>query len=223
MRRASSRIHGSGTLGGPGCRAPAEPYPYPGVGSACPETRRDARDAFVRHRSRPAACRSASRPAADGHNFALLCRHGTRVTLVILPERAATTAARRDSPRPAEEPHRRPLAHPRRRACRDTFCYGWRVDGPRGPRHAVRPDAPPARPGRDDALRRRRRGPARARPIPQRTSRRSLFHRGRRYDWERRRPAAHAARRLAHLRGARPRLHLPPVEQGRRTPAPSAG
>jgi glycogen operon protein len=67
----------------------------------------------------------------DGVNFALLCRHGSAVCLVIYPLDGNT-----------------PLAeialHPRRNRTGDhwhvlvaglppAFCYGWRVDGPRDP------------------------------------------------------------------------------------------
>jgi glycogen operon protein len=75
---------------------------------------------------------------ADGVNFALLSRHGTRVTLVLLPLEDDT-----------------PLAeitlHPRKHRTGDhwhvlvgglpqTFRYGWRVDGPRGPGNFFNPD-----------------------------------------------------------------------------------
>ena len=50
----------------------------------------------------------------DGVNFALLCRHGTAVFLVLYPlERPR--AARRDRPASAPQPHRRSLARPGRR------------------------------------------------------------------------------------------------------------
>jgi glycogen operon protein len=86
---------------------------------------------FATGRGRPMPLGSTIGP--DGHNFALLCRHGTRVTLVILPETGGNT----------------PIAefqlHPRKNRTGDhwhirvtglptTFCYGWRVDGPHGPR-----------------------------------------------------------------------------------------
>jgi glycogen operon protein len=68
---------------------------------------------------------------ASGVNFALLSRHGTEVTLVLLPL---------DSDRPFAEI----ALHPRRNRTGDhwhvsvaglppTFRYGWRVAGPRGP------------------------------------------------------------------------------------------
>jgi glycogen operon protein len=74
---------------------------------------------------------------ADGVNFALLCRHGTAVSLVLYP-------ADRD------EPLAELALHPRRNRTGDhwhvqvtglpaTFRYGWRVDGPRGRRHRFDP------------------------------------------------------------------------------------
>src|SRR5689334_23295155 len=74
---------------------------------------------------------------ADGVNFALLCRHGTAVTLVLY-----------------DMQHDRPQAelalHPRRNRTGDHwhvlvkglpqyFRYGWRVDGPAGPTNRFDP------------------------------------------------------------------------------------
>ncbi len=75
---------------------------------------------------------------ADGVNFALLCRHGTAVTLVLYD-------MEHDEPR-AEVP-----LHPRRNRTGDhwhvlvrglpaVFRYGWRVDGPPGPMHRFNPN-----------------------------------------------------------------------------------
>jgi glycogen operon protein len=75
---------------------------------------------------------------ADGVNFALLSRHGTRVTLVLLPL---------DDDTPLAEI----TLHPRKHRTGDhwhvligglpqTFRYGWRVDGPRGPGNFFNPD-----------------------------------------------------------------------------------
>ena len=119
--------------------------------------------------------------AHDGVNFALLCRHGppsgsssSRWT--------ATTAARRDPPRSAQQPHRRSLAHPRRRPAAQGFRYGWRVDGPTAPGIAsTRPSScstPPRRCSRRGAS-----GAIAASDDRQRTSRRSLFFARPRYDW----------------------------------------
>src|SRR5688500_5039104 len=75
---------------------------------------------------------------ADGVNFALLCRHGTAVFLVLYPldegEEFAEIAL-----------------HPRRNRTGDhwhvlvgglppAFRYGWRADGPDGPGHAFDPN-----------------------------------------------------------------------------------
>jgi glycogen operon protein len=74
---------------------------------------------------------------ADGVNFAVLCRHGTAVTLVLYD-------MEHDEPR-LEVP-----LHPRRNRTGDhwhvlvkglptNFRYGWRVDGPAGPTHRFDP------------------------------------------------------------------------------------
>ncbi len=69
----------------------------------------------------------------DGVNFALLCRHGTAVFLVVYPLEGT-------------EPIAEIALHPRRNRTGDhwhvmvaglppAFAYGWRVDGPRSPGH----------------------------------------------------------------------------------------
>lgn len=74
---------------------------------------------------------------ADGINFALLCRHGSAVTLVIFPLEG-------------DEPLAEILLHPRRNRTGDhwhvlisglppVFGYGWRVDGPKGRMHRFDP------------------------------------------------------------------------------------
>ncbi len=74
----------------------------------------------------------------DGVNFALLCRHGTAVSLVIYPL---------DDTEPLAEV----VLHPRRNRTGDhwhvlvaglpaAFTYGWRVDGPKGPGHCYDPN-----------------------------------------------------------------------------------
>lgn len=74
---------------------------------------------------------------ADGVNFALLCRHGTRVTLVLYDLEE-------------DEPIAEVGLHPRRNRTGDhwhvqvaglprTFSYGWRVDGPSGRHHRFDP------------------------------------------------------------------------------------
>jgi glycogen operon protein len=120
-------------------------------------------------------------PTPDGANFALLCRHGTTVQLLILPEEGGS----------------RPLAeidlHPRRNRTGDhwhvrvhglpnTFCYGWRVDGPKGGTHRF----DPTRILLDPAATLVSHGAEWAGSCetdPERTSRRSLYHRTHGFDW----------------------------------------
>ena len=75
---------------------------------------------------------------AEGVNFALLCRHGTAVFLVVYPLEEG-------------EPLAEIALHPRRNRTGDhwhvlvgglppAFRYGWRVDGPAGPGHAFDPN-----------------------------------------------------------------------------------
>jgi glycogen operon protein len=74
----------------------------------------------------------------DGVNFALLCRHGDAVCLAIYPL-------------DGHEPVAEIALHPRRNRTGDhwhvlvaglppAFCYGWRVDGTRGPGDCYDPD-----------------------------------------------------------------------------------
>src|SRR4051794_13265217 len=65
----------------------------------------------------------------DGHNFALLCRHGTRVTLVILPESGGNEPLA-EFPLDPRKHRTGDHWHIRVEKLPDTFCYGWRVDGP---------------------------------------------------------------------------------------------
>lgn len=119
----------------------------------------------------------------DGLNFALLCRHGTAVSLVIQPM----------------EGNDRPIAeialHPRLNRTGDHwhiqvaglppqgFRYGWRVDGPAGAGHRYDPTQlllDPASPLISDGAV----WAATCEVDRHRTSRRSLYFRGPRYDWE---------------------------------------
>jgi glycogen operon protein len=117
---------------------------------------------------------------ADGINFALLCRHGTSVSLVLYPL---------DDAPPLGEL----TLHPRRNRTGDhwhilvsglpqAFRYGWRVDGPSGPMHRFDPEAvlldPAATALADGAVWGRA-----VEPDPHRTVRRSLFFR-RPYNWQ---------------------------------------
>src|SRR5262245_17111476 len=73
----------------------------------------------------------------DGVNFALLCQHGSAISLVLYPLQGG-------------EPMAEVVLHPKRNRTGDhwhvmvsglppTFCYGWRVDGPRGPGNCFDP------------------------------------------------------------------------------------
>ncbi|MFO0824882.1 MAG: hypothetical protein U0792_17480 [Gemmataceae bacterium] len=135
---------------------------------------------FATGRGRPLPLGATAGP--DGHNFALLCRHGTQVTLVILPEDGNSKPL---AEIPLDSKHHRTGDHWHIRVVGlpETFCYGWRVDGPRSPN--TRFD--PSRLLLDPAATSLSGGDVWAGTCetdPQRTSRRSLYFRGTRYDWE---------------------------------------
>ncbi|MDY3552588.1 glycogen debranching protein GlgX [Gemmata sp. JC717] len=118
----------------------------------------------------------------DGANFALLCRHGQRVTLVILPAEGGS-APLAELPLDARLNRTGDHWHIRVHDLPEAFCYGWRVDGPRGPRTRFDPN----RLLLDPACAMLSEGAVWAGTCetdPQRTSRRSLFRRGTRYNWE---------------------------------------
>ena len=135
---------------------------------------------FTTGRGRPLPLGTSVGP--EGHNFALLCRHGTRVTLVVLPEEGGSA--------PLAEIPLHPLKnrtgdhwHVRVAGLPQTFCYGWRVDGPHGPRTRFDPSRlllDPAAVMLSDGAK----WAATCEVDPQRTHRRSLSHRGPRYHWE---------------------------------------
>jgi glycogen operon protein len=134
---------------------------------------------FRTSRGRPLPLGATATP--EGINFALLCRHGHDVTLVILPEEGGNTPL-------AEfrlDPHKNRTGdhwHIRVHDLPDVFCYGWRVDGPRGPRTRFNP----SRLLLDPAATILSHGEVWAGTCeidPDRTLRRSLFRRGIRYDW----------------------------------------
>lgn len=120
--------------------------------------------------------------SSDGINFAVLSRHATSVHLVILPESGGT--------KPLAEieldPRRNRTGdhwHIRVHELPNVFCYGWRVDGPHGTR--TRFDS--TRLLLDPAARMISNGAVWAGTCevdPERTTRRSLFYRGPRFDWE---------------------------------------
>jgi len=120
--------------------------------------------------------------ATDGLNFAILCRHGTAVWLVIHP-------LEEDQHTPIDEIR----LHPRFNRTGDHwhvavmglppgFRYGWRVDGPTGNGHRYDPNQvllDPASPMLSE-------GAVWGRPQEPdttHTGRRSVFFRGPRYDW----------------------------------------
>ena len=134
---------------------------------------------FRTTRGRPLPLGTSSTP--DGANFSLLCRHGTSVTLVILPATGgdiplAEIPLDRRSNRTGDHWHIRVHDLP------DTFCYGWRVAGPPGPRNRFDPSRmlldPSAVIISDGAA-----WAGTCEIDPLRTNRRSLFHRSHRYDW----------------------------------------
>ncbi|MBN9518639.1 glycogen debranching protein GlgX [bacterium] len=129
-------------------------------------------------RGRPLPLGATTHP--DGINFALLCRHGTSVTLVLHPDGQNTPLAeiKLDPRRHRTGDHWHVAVH----NLPTTFCYGWRVDGPKGARHRFDPSRllidPSARiisAGESWA--------ATCETDPQRTSRRSLYHRQGSYHW----------------------------------------
>jgi len=118
---------------------------------------------------------------AEGTNFALLCRHGTSVTLAILPEsggKAPLDEIRLDPRHNRTGDH----WHVRVHDLPETFCYGWRVDGPKSLRNRFDPSRlliDPAGTMISDGAQ----WAGTCEIDPQRTSRRTLFHRSTRYDW----------------------------------------
>ena len=82
-------------------------------------------------------------PMPTGVNFALACRHGTAVWLVLSEPCEATLLAEI----PLDDLYNRTGDHWHVRVdgLPEEFCYGYRVDGPRGRRPSVRPQRDPAR------------------------------------------------------------------------------
>jgi isoamylase len=120
-------------------------------------------------------------PTPDGHNFVLLCRHGTAVWLVILPEEGGTKPIA-EFPLDPKKHRTGDHWHVRIHGLPNTFCYGWRVDGPHGVKHRFNP----SRILLDPAATMISGGASWAATCevdPERTSRRSLFHRTNEYNW----------------------------------------
>ncbi|OWK37546.1 glycogen debranching protein GlgX [Fimbriiglobus ruber] len=131
-------------------------------------------------RGRPLPLGASRSP--DGINFCVLSRHATAVSLVFYPEDGGG--------KPIAEielcPRRNRTGdhwHVRVHDLPEPFCYGWRVDGPKGPKHRF----DPSRVLIDPASTMLSSGAVWAGTCetdPERTGRRTLFVRGRRYDWE---------------------------------------
>ena len=118
----------------------------------------------------------------DGANFALLCRHGRSVSLVILPAEGGITPLA-ELPLDARKNRTGDHWHIRVRDLPEAFCYGWRVVGPHGPRTRfdpsrllLDPSAVMLSHGAEWA------GTCEIDPL--RTTRRSLYRRGIRYNWD---------------------------------------
>jgi glycogen operon protein len=119
--------------------------------------------------------------APDGVNFALLCRHGRRVTLSVLPESGSDTPLA-ELPLDAHKNRTGDHWHVRVHGLPDTFRYGWRVEGPPGPRTRFDPSRLLIDPAAS-VLSAGEVWAGTCETDPQRTSRRSLFRRGGRFDW----------------------------------------
>jgi glycogen operon protein len=114
--------------------------------------------------------------SGEGVNFALLCRHGTEVSLVLYDL-------------DGEQPRVEIPLHPRHNRTGDhwhivvlgleaTFRYGWRVDGPVGPRHRFNPGVVLTDPTATLLSNGVHWG------MPSAGKRLSLYHRAGRYDWQ---------------------------------------
>jgi isoamylase len=120
-------------------------------------------------------------PTPDGANFALYCKHGTSVSLVILPPQGGSRPIA-EIPLDSRKNRTGDHWHVRVFDLPDEFCYGWRVDGPKGPRHRYDPTRilidPAATILSNGAV-----WAATCETDPERTGRRSLFARTAAYDW----------------------------------------
>src|SRR5207302_3389830 len=75
---------------------------------------------------------------ADGVNFALLCRHGTAVSLVLYP--LTEDAPLAELPLDPRKNRTGSHWHMVVKGIPPVFRYGWRVDGPEGEGHRFSPD-----------------------------------------------------------------------------------
>jgi glycogen operon protein len=117
---------------------------------------------------------------ADGVNFALLCRHGTRVWLVLSPADSNTPFAEIElcSRRNRTGDHWHVLVH----ELPPAFRYGWRVDGPHGPFNRYDPSIVLLDPAATLVVGGGAWG-SQCELNPRRSVRRGLYNRGPRYDW----------------------------------------
>ena len=116
----------------------------------------------------------------DGVNFAVLSRHATAVTLVIEPEAGGKPLT--EIPLDHRTHRTGDHWHLRVEGLPDAFCYGWKVDGPKGPKQRFDPTRILIDPA-STLLSAGERWAATCETDPERTSRRSLVRRPRRYDW----------------------------------------
>lgn len=121
-------------------------------------------------------------PTPDGANFALFSRHGTSVSLVILPPKGGNKPLA-EIPLDARTHRTGDHWHIRVFDLPDEFCYGWRVDGPKGPRHRFDPTRILIDPS-STIVSNGASWAATCEADPERTSRRSLFAKTPAYDWE---------------------------------------
>jgi len=118
----------------------------------------------------------------NGVNFALLCKHGTDVRLVLLP------LDERSDEEPIElalDPHRHRTGdhwHILLGNLPKAFRYGWRVDGPSGPKHRFNPDVILIDPAAV-LLSNGATWAATCELDPKRSARRSVFYHRQSFDW----------------------------------------
>ncbi len=118
----------------------------------------------------------------DGVNFAVLSRHATAVSLVILPEEGGSKPLAEfplDPRRNRTGDHWHVVVH----ELPEVFCYGWRVDGPHGRRTRFDPTRLLVDPA-TTILSNGAEWAGTCETDPERTGRRSLFARHGRFDWE---------------------------------------
>lgn len=119
--------------------------------------------------------------AANGINFAVISRHATDVSLVILPE-AGGSKPIAEFPLHPKQNRTGDHWHIRIDGLPSVFCYGWRVNGPSGSHHRfdrtrllVDPCATTLSNGAHWGRH--------SEEDPERTQRRSLYARGQSFDW----------------------------------------